>query len=69
MPLMNQKNYALSAAATDLGLMGGMGDTVAVQLKTLEDERKKKIAGAGKAGLPSAFGDGVLGPATQLLYG
>lgn len=69
MPAMNMKNYGLSAAATDLGLANQQGDLLAMQLKTLEDERKKKLSGAGKAGLPSAYGDSVLGPATQLLYG
>jgi hypothetical protein len=54
---MNQKNFALSPAATDLGL----GDLITQQLEDEEAERKKKALQAAQQ--PQA-----LGPATMSLF-
>lgn len=53
----NAKNFALSPAASDLGL----GDMIAQQLQDEEDERRKKSIEAAK--------QSQLGPATMALFG
>lgn len=64
MPMMNQKNMALSASAVDL-IGAGVDNTLTSQLQALEDERKKKLMGTGKQGLPGQYGDSVMGMAAS----
>ena len=49
MPPMNQKNYAMNPAVSDLGL----GDQLSQQLDDQEEERKKKLLQAVARARPS----------------
>lgn len=57
MATMNQKNFSLSPAASDLGL----GDMITQQLEDEEAERKKKA-------LQATQNPQTLGPATMSLF-
>lgn len=61
MPPQNPKNFAISAAGTDLGL----GDMLTQQLQDQEMERKKKLMTQA----PRNYGDSALGPAAMSLLG
>lgn len=65
--MMSQKNFGLSPAAIDLGL----GDNLKQQLEDEQEERRKKLLGTGKYGLPNVFGDNALAPsaASAALFG
>lgn len=61
MAMPNAKNFALTGAATDLGV--GLGFTLQEQLKNDLDERKKK--NQKDMQYPSQFGDSVLNSAAM----
>lgn len=61
---MNPKNFALSPAATDLGL--GLSQSLSDELLN-EEERRKKVRD-GQQNNPANFGDSVLGPAAMSLF-
>lgn len=62
MPVISDKNYAASPAASDLGL----GDALTQQLQDAEDERKKRLA-AQKTPLDTGLSQ--MGLAAQSLFG
>ena len=68
MPMMNQKNTAISASAVDL-IGSGVDENLTAQLKALEDERKKKLMGTGRQTMPGLYGDSVMGMAATSLLG
>jgi hypothetical protein len=63
--MTSTKNINLSSAGIDLGL----GDQLQQQVEDAEAERKKKLMGTGKQGLPNLFGDNALAPAAMMLFG
>lgn len=68
MPPMNAKNFALSPAAGDLGLSGGMGQLLTDQLHDEEEQRKKRLLQMAKQDQnPGIFGDGTMGNAAMSL--
>ena len=67
MPAMAAKNYALSPAATDLGLSGGLGNQLEEQLSDEEKKRRKLLE--QQRGTPGQYGDSTMGLASMDFFG